>query len=56
MFEGLASWLIVTDAILKNSKTIVVTGVRAGERKAEESRHIDVREPIGTNTLNVFQS
>lgn len=50
MFEGLASWLIVTDAILKNSKTIVVTGVRAGVRKAEESRHIDVREPIGTNT------
>ena len=49
MFEGLASWLIVIDAILKNSKTIVVTGVRAGVRKAKESRDIDVREPMGTN-------
>ncbi len=46
MFEGLASWLIVTDAILKNSKTIVVTGVRAGVQKAEKSRDISFREPM----------
>lgn len=49
MFEGLASWLLVTDAILKNSKTIVVTGVRAGVRMAEESRDADVREPVRTS-------
>lgn len=42
MLEGFVSWLHVTDAILKNSRTIVVTGVRAGVRMVEEDNDVQV--------------
>jgi hypothetical protein len=52
MLEGFASWLTVTDAILKNPKTIVVTGVRAGIRSDEAGATSHDDKPLSCHEHN----